>query len=274
MPKRRSTKLDPVQRARRVEIGEERRAKTRELLLAAAYRLFAAHGSDAPTIDDVIAEAKVARGTFYNHFTTRDDLFKAVADDIALSINAMIKPAIANVSDPAVQVGLSYRMFVHFAVSDAARGWILLRTMPLVGLLNAEMRTITVAQFSEAYAQGRFTTASIPIAMDLGLGSLIMTINRALREGVSDEYIDEAAETFLSAVGLSKKEAHRIAHLPLDFDALPALAFSSNGAVSARRRAAAEGAPASDGRAGDGGRPSSSSVATRPRVPARRKAAP
>src|ERR1700730_17644689 len=103
---RRTTGLNPAQLARRAEIGEERRARTRKRLLDAAYRLFATHGYDAPTIDDVIAEADVARGSFYNHFEHRDALFNAVADDIATDINSIIRPKLAGITDPAVRFSI------------------------------------------------------------------------------------------------------------------------------------------------------------------------
>ncbi|WP_186307828.1 TetR/AcrR family transcriptional regulator [Paraburkholderia sp. BCC1884] len=227
MPSRRSTKLDPEQQARRLAIGEERRAKTRATLLAAAYRLFAAHGSDAPTIDDVIAEAGVARGTFYNHFATRDELFRAVASDLTYAINGMITPAIAGITDPATQISLSYRLFLRFAISDPTRGWILLRTMPLVSALNDEMKFIMQAQFSQAIAQRQFTVQSLETAMDLGLGLLVMTINRALHEGITDKYIDQTVETLLTALGLSKKEARSLAQIPIDLGPPLRLAINS-----------------------------------------------
>jgi AcrR family transcriptional regulator len=141
MARRRTTNLNPAQLERRLQIAAERRGRMHIRLLSAAYRLFAVHGSEAPTIDDVVEEAGVARGTFYNYFQTRDELFRAVADDMALSINSVITPQITGMEDPAARICLSFRIFLRFAASDEARGWILLRTMPLVGPLNAEMKT-------------------------------------------------------------------------------------------------------------------------------------
>lgn len=172
MARSRTTNLSPAQLARRLQIGEERRARTRVKLVDAAYRLFAIHGQDAPTIDDVIEEAKVARGTFYNHFKTRDELFKAVADDIATSINSVIRAAIHDMSDAAARLALAFRMFVRFAVADEARGWILLRTMPLVGPLNDEMKTFVQAEFEEALGSGRMHSVSVAPCQQNATGDL------------------------------------------------------------------------------------------------------
>jgi AcrR family transcriptional regulator len=49
----------------------------RERILEAAYRLFAERGVRAVGIDEVIAEAAVAKATLYKHFPSKDDLVLA-----------------------------------------------------------------------------------------------------------------------------------------------------------------------------------------------------
>ena len=43
-------------------------------IIEAALRVFAEKGPDVAVIDDFIHAAGVARGTFYNHFRTTEDL--------------------------------------------------------------------------------------------------------------------------------------------------------------------------------------------------------
>src|SRR3546814_8424573 len=62
----------------RTEIGEMRRAKMRNRLIAAGAKVIAERGSQKATIDDFIIEAKVSRGTFYNHFSTREQILEAI----------------------------------------------------------------------------------------------------------------------------------------------------------------------------------------------------
>ncbi|WP_165191487.1 TetR/AcrR family transcriptional regulator [Caulobacter soli] len=215
MAKTRSTNLNPAQMARRIEIGEERRARTRDKLLEAAYALFAVHGAEAPTIDDVIAKAGVARGTFYNHFETRDDLFRAVANDIATAINTLILEAERQIRDPVVRIAIAFRMFVDFATADPARGWILLRTMPLVGSLNGEMSSKIRLQFQEALSTGRLKVQSLNTAIDIGLGLQVMTIRRILTDGDEERAILDAVQALLIALGLDAEDAAKMAALPI-----------------------------------------------------------
>lgn len=63
---------------------EERSAKTRAELLAAAKELFGE--SDKPndvTVDRIAARAGVSKGGFYHHFACRDEMIKAVLEEIS-----------------------------------------------------------------------------------------------------------------------------------------------------------------------------------------------
>jgi AcrR family transcriptional regulator len=60
----------------------ETKQETRERLVTAAMTLFAEHGLDAPSLDDICDRAGYTRGAFYVHFTDRDDLITAVMDRV------------------------------------------------------------------------------------------------------------------------------------------------------------------------------------------------
>lgn len=54
----------------------------RERILATAFRLFYARGLRAVGVDTIIAEAGVAKATFYRHFPAKDDLIVAYLDTV------------------------------------------------------------------------------------------------------------------------------------------------------------------------------------------------
>ena len=61
----------------------EHAADTREALVAAARRLFAANGFDGTGTEQIVAEARVTRGALYHHFRDKADLFRAVMAEAA-----------------------------------------------------------------------------------------------------------------------------------------------------------------------------------------------
>jgi TetR/AcrR family fatty acid metabolism transcriptional regulator len=52
-----------------------RQERRRDELLEAAIKVFGEHGYEAATIDQIAAEAGVSKGTMYNYFSSKQDLF-------------------------------------------------------------------------------------------------------------------------------------------------------------------------------------------------------
>ena len=67
---------------------DERRAQ----LLAAARVVFGRKGYHHASVADLIEEAGVARGTFYNHFESKRAIFQAVLGDLMDEVVAAVRP--------------------------------------------------------------------------------------------------------------------------------------------------------------------------------------
>ncbi|MEV6025556.1 TetR/AcrR family transcriptional regulator [Streptomyces sp. NPDC052036] len=78
----------------------ERRSEARERLLSTASRLFYTEGIRAVGVDRVMAEADVARGTFYRHFEGKDDLVRAYLEATDQQIRARMAVAAEEIGDP------------------------------------------------------------------------------------------------------------------------------------------------------------------------------
>jgi AcrR family transcriptional regulator len=66
--------------------GRELRARgqrTMERLLDAGARVFAERGYHAARVDDIVKAAKTSHGTFYLYFSSKEDLFRAIAENVA-----------------------------------------------------------------------------------------------------------------------------------------------------------------------------------------------
>jgi AcrR family transcriptional regulator len=64
-------------------------------LMAAAADLFIAKGIDVTTVDDIVAKAGVAKGTFYHYFDTKADVIVALRDRFAAEFITRADTAVA-----------------------------------------------------------------------------------------------------------------------------------------------------------------------------------
>lgn len=74
--------------------------RTRELLLDAAARLFAARGYHRTTIEDVVAEAGVAKGTVYWYYRSKKALFLAIIERAGDVYRAELARRVGRVASP------------------------------------------------------------------------------------------------------------------------------------------------------------------------------
>jgi AcrR family transcriptional regulator len=62
----------------------------KENILAAAFDLFLDHGVAATTIEDICERADVANRTFFNHFATRQDMIRALAERRLVNLHDVV----------------------------------------------------------------------------------------------------------------------------------------------------------------------------------------
>ncbi|PKN72234.1 MAG: hypothetical protein CVU50_08080 [Candidatus Cloacimonetes bacterium HGW-Cloacimonetes-3] len=86
------------------------RVNKRDMLLNAAIEVFAQKGSNSATIADVAKKARVALGTVYVYFDSKDDLLQRCMNEvISNEINTIIKKT-ADIQDPIERL---YGFFMH-----------------------------------------------------------------------------------------------------------------------------------------------------------------
>ena len=65
-------------------------AQTRRSLVAEARQLFGERGFAATSVDEIVRAAGVTKGALYHHFTDKDDLFRAVVEDVKGEVTAVV----------------------------------------------------------------------------------------------------------------------------------------------------------------------------------------
>ena len=105
-----------------------RAARTRAALIAAGFELLVKRPIDAIPIDDVVAQAKVSKGSFFNHFADKQTFADAIAVEVRLELEALVGRANAGIADPVERIAGGMRVGAHFALSQPKRSAVLLRS--------------------------------------------------------------------------------------------------------------------------------------------------
>ena len=107
--------------------SERRRAQTRAKLIAAAQALFARKGIDNTRIHEITEEADVGLGSFYYHFSSKDEIAEAVLSETFQAQGAAVRRMTERTEDPAEVVAIAFRYFVRRASTDPDWAWLLVR---------------------------------------------------------------------------------------------------------------------------------------------------
>ena len=88
---------------------DRRKARTRAALVGAAQR-FLADGKTNVSIQEITDAADVGFGSFYNHFSTKDELFAEAVSATLDTWGALRDKMVAGLDDPAEIFAMSFRM--------------------------------------------------------------------------------------------------------------------------------------------------------------------
>jgi len=198
--------VDPEKSTR----GARSRQATRQKLVAAALKVFSRKGWDATAIGDITEEADVGRGSFYNHFKTKDEIamqvFEWHANDLA-AINDMIG---AHEGDTATAVAYIQKVFLVKAVEDPIWGWFVIHAtngMPEMSRVFMERGKRAIARGVE---QGRFSVSSVETAMRIILAALLATMRAFLEKPPATRTVNETIECLLRMLGVDAAEARML----------------------------------------------------------------
>jgi AcrR family transcriptional regulator len=178
----------------------------RQAIIEAAVDEFAANSYEQASVNRIVAGAGIAKGSFYQYFEDKQDLFFYVMNLIGREKINFMSPVIANPAEHDIFTVIRemYLSGVQFAIAYpryAAIGARLLadKDAPIYGELQAESRLTAQALFrpliSRAMARGEIRT---DVDVDM-LHAIIMAMNVSIVEYCSEKYPD----TLLDAVAES-----------------------------------------------------------------------
>lgn len=185
--------------------------------MLAAEELFGARAASAVSVDEIVARAGVAKGTFYNHFTSKEDLGWRLAQAIRLEVRDRIADRKVVSSDPAVHLAIAVVLFLDLARRRPNRARILSILLSQVSDADAEPNSRVRHTLEAGREGGRFRFRSIEAATISVIGIVSAGIQSLVEQGEmpAAERIAALAVHALACLGLSREEAEAVVGDPL-----------------------------------------------------------
>ena len=200
-------KIDPAKRA---EIGRAKSARTREQILGAARLLYARQAVESVTVDDVVREAGVAKGTLYVHFKNIEAVQMAVADELTQTFVDLLQPRRAIFENPVERIADGCRTFLQQATVNPTWGGLVARyawSFPTVG---SAARGLLAEDLREAARRGLITEISPDLGSAIVVGIVLQVMLSASEGNVRSPDVPSAVTAILQSLGVSRREAHAI----------------------------------------------------------------
>lgn len=204
------------------EAATRRRERMRAVLVEAALRLFARQGVDATTIDEIVNVAGVAKGTFYNYFTDRTEIARAVAAHVRHGMNAAVEEINRGIGDPAERIARGVRLFMAGVVLDPVKTAMLARLYDSGAALDSHGNEHLLGDVRDGIAKGRFRVADETAALHLVVGLGTIAMRHLLDNGAGAEilrgegYARNIAAVLLAGLGLESREIDAVLARPFD----------------------------------------------------------
>ncbi|MFF3468406.1 TetR/AcrR family transcriptional regulator [Streptomyces sp. NPDC002619] len=197
---------------------ERRRSETRRALVRAGRTILAESGDTSTSIRAIAELADVGFGSFYNHFTSKPDLFDAAVADALEEYSQAIDERLHGLDDPAERLAGGVRLSARMAGAHPEIMRILChsglgRIYASRGLLAARARH----DVEQGMTSGRFTVVDPVVVLVALNGSLLALLELWFTQPEVDngQASDSLAEMVLYMLGLSADEARAIARRPL-----------------------------------------------------------
>ena len=191
--------------------AEQRHRRRRERLIDAAVELIGTRGVTAATVTAVCATSGVTSRYFYQHFTDRDELLRAVYQQLYATFQEVIVQAIPDAgATPDVLAHAPIRALITMIENDRRLGRILFVESATEPLLR-ELRSQLMAGFADLVLREARVRLDIPdsavsvahLASTLGVGGLFEVLRRWLDDELdfsTDELVAHCAG-FLGRLG-------------------------------------------------------------------------
>ena len=192
-----------------------KRERTRKTILEAAFALIGNEKGLTVRIEEICAAARISRGTFYNYFTSLEQLFEVLAIELGHDLNGALVAAWDESLSHAEGSNAAIQHYLDYARRDPAWAWAMVHLNAFGPPFGAEAWDACYRSIAKGIEAGEFDVPNATVGRDLMTGTVMASVRTMLRSGGSRSQPHIVAYHLLRAFGVPDARAKEIAERPL-----------------------------------------------------------
>ncbi len=166
--------------------GAAKSLATRQSLVAAARELFGEQGYAATSVDEIVRAAGLTKGALYHHFRDKDDLFRAVVEDVKQEVTGVVGAAFMEATDEPDALATVARGCLAFVEAHSDPAVQRITILDARAVLDATTRRELDARYEVAVIRGALRrAANLGVIETQPFGPMAHVLAGALGEAVA-----------------------------------------------------------------------------------------
>lgn len=193
-------------RNHRVDVAEKKRANMKSKLLEATMNVYNnVTPGTTPVIEDIILEAKVSRGTFYNYFNSLEEVIQEIGQNLSDQMTTEILPVYNILNEPWQRFSVGFRLWLIRAKLDPA--WAAFATRFDYAPHHTLVAELMAADIKSGVKLKQFSCGNIDAATDFLLGATsggVIAVGQGIKN--YDAYINNIVKMALLSLSYDPKK--------------------------------------------------------------------
>ncbi len=199
----------------RVRVAALRREEMQLHLLFSGLTLASTNSIYELEVEDVIKQAEVSRGCFYNYFPSLPALYEGLAKQLMQEFSGLIDDSMPNGLDTATRLASTMRMLMRLVVDYPMLGRFLTQIQWPNQNPDTEIFQNIIGDIQLGIKEGCFNNMPASIGANIAIGSLIGGIHTMLLMRPAKGFEDQVTNQVLIGLGVETKLARKISQAPL-----------------------------------------------------------
>jgi AcrR family transcriptional regulator len=194
-----------------VSVGDNKKSRTRALLLDTAIMVFARQGIDSASILEITEAAGLANASFYYHFRDKAALVEAVGGAVAATLVRETDDAMSHMERGSERVAFGSTFFIRRGVAEPVWGRLIVRAIADLGEFREQISSGIRKDVQMGIDQGEFDVAATPALHAMLFGIVGAAMHDLLEHPEARGTATLACESMLRVLGLPRGRAKALA---------------------------------------------------------------